>query len=443
MSERLCTLGSQLIESILNRASGPKRIYLGYSGGVDSHVLLHLCQGVPEIRDKLTAVYVHHGLQSAANAWSMHCRKVTGQLGVDFRELRVNAQPAGRESPEEAARNVRYEALTALLDSDDVLLVAQHRDDQLETMLLQLFRGSGLSGLSAMPEVMAIGKGRLIRPLLTVPKREIDEYARSHRLQWVEDPSNRSDAFDRNFLRNQVLPLLKRRWPALDKTVSRAASHCAEAQRFIGQAAESLLDRVVNPENGTLGLFELQALDKYRQQLVVRQWLARQGLKMPTRGFVDRVLSEVVAAAENRDPVLTTQGYTIRRYRARLFCLPQSAEKQASGEIVWHPGEEILVLPGGRRLQAVSSTAGIDAGLWRKAAKSVRFRSGGEKIRLPGRKGGHSLKNLYQETGIPPWERQSIPLVYLDGRLAAVSDLWISAGFFVEKNGSCIKLTWG
>lgn len=442
MSERLCTLESQLIESILYRVGKPGRIYLGYSGGVDSHVLLHLCQSVPEIRDKLTAVYVHHGLQPAANAWSMHCRKVAGQFGVDFRELRVNAEPTGRESPEEAARNVRYEALSALLESDDVLLVAQHRDDQLETMLLQLFRGSGLPGLSAMPEVMAIGKGRLLRPLLTVPKREIDEYARLHRLQWVEDPSNRSDAFDRNFLRNQVLPLLKQRWPALDKTVSRAAGHCAEAQRFIRQAAESLLDRVVDPEDGALGLFELQTLDKYRQQLVVRQWLARQGLKMPTRDFVDRVLSEVIAAAENRDPVLTTQGYTIRRYRARLFCLPQSSEQQALGELVWRSGEEILVLPGGRRLQAASAAAGIDAGLWRKAVKSVRFRSGGEKLRLPGRKGRHSLKNLYQEAGIPPWERQSIPLVYLDGRLAAVADLWISADFFVEKNGSCIELIW-
>lgn len=442
MSERVCALEVQFIESVLNRAGKPKRIYLGYSGGVDSHVLLHLCQGMPSVRDRLIAVHVHHGLQDVADAWPEHCKKIAGQYGIDFRELRVNARPKGSESPEEAARNARYEALQSLLDTDDVLLVAQHREDQLETVLLQLFRGAGLPGLSAMPEVMAMGKGLLLRPLLQVSKQQIDDYARLHRLNWVEDPSNRSDEFDRNYLRNQVLPLLKQRWPALDKTVSRSAGHCAEAQAFIGQAAENLLDRVLNPDDKTLAISELQLLDRYRQQLVIRQWFASFGLKMPSRAFVGRVLDEMAETPGSGDPILYNQGHSIRRYRGRLFCLPRSEPEPEPGDISWPQGGETLALPGGRQLQCVSATDGIDAGLWQTSEITVRFRRGGEKISLPGRKGRHTLKNLYQEAGIPPWERPLIPLVYLDGCLAAVAGLWVSAGFYVENNGPCIKLLW-
>ncbi|MGR9114317.1 MAG: tRNA lysidine(34) synthetase TilS [Gammaproteobacteria bacterium] len=442
MSEQWPTLGPELIKAMLRRAGDPKHVFLAFSGGIDSHVLLHLCQAIPEIRGRLTAVHVHHGLQKVADLWPAHCKKTAEQLGVDFRELRVDGRAEGRESPEEAARNARYTALSAMLDRNDVLLVAQHREDQLETMLLQLFRGAGLSGLSAMPEVMALGKGILLRPLLHVSKQAIDEYARSHRLEWVEDPSNRSDEYDRNFLRNQVLPLLKQRWPALDKTVSRSAGHCAEARRFIGQAAEDLLVRVMKPSDNTLKISELRLLDRYRQQLVIRQWFARSGLKMPSQGFVRRVMSEVVEAAESKDPVLNNQGYTIRRYRNHLFCVAQSAAEPVATDISWRQGEVDLQLPDGSHLRCVASGTGIDALLWRESEITVRFRSGGEKIGVPGRKGRHSLKKLYQEAGIPPWERPTIPLIYMDNQLAAVAGLWVSDRFFKAKNGPCIQLVW-
>ena len=163
-------------------------------------------------------------------------KKRQQSLGVDFILLRVNAVASQGESPEEAARNARYTALKSLIGINDVLLVAQHRDDQLETVLLQLFRGSGLRGLSAMPEIMAFGQGLMLRPLLNVSKLAIDDYARAHALIWVDDPSNLSNEYDRNFLRNAVLPLLKQRWPACDKTVARSARHCADAQVVISAA---------------------------------------------------------------------------------------------------------------------------------------------------------------------------------------------------------------
>ncbi|PKM09805.1 MAG: tRNA lysidine(34) synthetase TilS [Gammaproteobacteria bacterium HGW-Gammaproteobacteria-10] len=431
-----------IIASLLQREGGTGHIYLAYSGGMDSHVLLHLCQSLPDVKGRLTAVHVHHGLQEAADAWPRHCRKIAGQLGVDFLELRVKAYPVGRESPEEAARNARYDALKTLLGDDDVVLLAQHRDDQLETVLLQLFRGAGLPGLSAMPEVMVLGKGRLLRPLLAVSRRAMEAYARGHGLRWVADPSNRSDEFDRNFLRNQVLPQLQQRWPALAKTVSRSARHCAEASAFIEQGAQKLLARVWREEYQALALTELRLLDRYRQQLVIRHWFKTLGLKMPSQAFVSRVLNELVDATKKNDPILYNQGFMLRRYRDELFCVAQTAANFEPHTIDWPASVDALLLPDRRKLQCLPAMTGIDATLWRTAKISVRFRKGGEKIKLPKREGRHALKNLYQEAGIAPWLRPSIPLIYIDERLAAVADLWIDADFYVENNGGCIKLVW-
>ena len=232
-------LSVQSIESIFPLCHHADRLYLGFSGGVDSHVLLHLCASIASLNAKLVAIYVHHGLQVEADFWAEHCQRTCEALGVACQIVRVNAQPIQGQSPEEAARNARYDALKAFVQSNDVLLIAQHREDQLETVLLQLFRGSGLKGLSAMPACIPFGSGTLLRPLLDVSKQAINSYAIAHELSWIEDPSNLSSDYDRNFLRNEVLPLLKQRWPAVDKTVSRSAKHCAEAQSLISVQAKA------------------------------------------------------------------------------------------------------------------------------------------------------------------------------------------------------------
>ena len=277
-------LSSHPIESALNQFNNVAHIYIGYSGGVDSHVLLHLCASITTLKDKITAVYIHHGLQSEAESWARHCEKTAQSLGVEFIVMRVNAVASQGESPEEAARNARYNALKTLIGIDDVLLVAQHRDDQLETVLLQLFRGSGLRGLSAMPESMVFGQGVMLRPLLNVSKLAIDDYAQVHALNWVDDPSNLSNDYDRNFLRNTVVPLLKQRWPACDKTVARSARHCADAQLLISALAEELFHRVFNAVDKTLCISQLQSFEVAQQQLVIRQWFQTLQLKNALAG---------------------------------------------------------------------------------------------------------------------------------------------------------------
>ncbi|MFA6161878.1 MAG: tRNA lysidine(34) synthetase TilS [Methylobacter sp.] len=446
-------LSSQIIESALDQHKQPRHVYVAYSGGVDSHVLLHLCASIKLLKDKITAVYVHHGLQAEAESWAKHCEKTAEGLDVDFLVLWVNAFAKSGESPEEAARNARYTALKSLMDSDDMLLLAQHREDQIETVLLQLFRGSGLRGLSGMPESMVFGQGVMLRPLLNVAKQAINDYARAHELSWVEDPSNQCNDYDRNFLRNAIVPLLKQRWPAIDKTVARSAKHCADAEVLVSEVADELFASVFNEPDKTLSIGRLLEHHGHQQQLVIRHWFQNLGLKMPAQAFVGRILGQVVAASENSNPVLSGQGYDIRRYRDKLYCvtnlsgtdlhLPEGrlAAQEFLQDFVWPAGQSSIIIGNDETLSCVPSSAGILLEQWQNAKVEVRFRRGGEKICLPRRTGHHSLKNLFQEAGIPPWERERVPLIYLNDTLAAVGDKWISAAFYSEKQQACISLS--
>ncbi|MCF7966926.1 MAG: tRNA lysidine(34) synthetase TilS [Methylobacter tundripaludum] len=445
--ERRKAKGSLLYEdfhesiSRLDLEHGRQRLYVAYSGGVDSHVLLHCCASIPRLKDKITAVYVHHGLQAEAESWAKHCEKTAKELGAEFLTLRVNAKPTPGESPEEAARNARYDALKSLINAGDALLLAQHREDQLETVLLQLFRGSGLRGLSGMPERMAFGAGVMLRPFLDTPKQAIIDYAHAHQLSWVEDPSNQSNDYDRNFLRNAVVPLLKQRWPAIDKTVARSAKHCADAQLLVEEVADELFGAVLNPEDKTLCISRLMEHHSHPRQLILRHWFRYLGLKMPSQAFIGRILSQVVAAGEHRDPVLSGQGYNIRRYRNKLYCLTNQSAQKSLQDLVWPVGQMSIKVSHDRTLFCVPSSTGMLREQWLSAEVEIRFRRGGEKICLPGRQGHHSLKKLFQEAAVPPWERDVTPLVYLNGKLAAVGDKWISAAFYDEKPQACVSLS--
>ncbi|GAB4267840.1 MAG: tRNA lysidine(34) synthetase TilS [Methylomicrobium sp.] len=434
-----CVVNRSLIESILAKAGPVVRLFVAYSGGVDSHVLLHLCASLPELKKKVTAVHIHHGLQVEADHWVNHCRSISDQLGVAFLDLYVDARHSGRRSPEEAARNARYAALKSLLSEGDGLLVAQHREDQLETVLLQLFRGAGLSGLAGMPEATPFGAGMLLRPFLHVAKRDIDRYARQHGLDWVEDPSNRISDYDRNFLRNEIIPLLKQRWPAIDKTVTRSAGHCAEADSLIFGIAEQLFEQVFDAEQKALSVAALSLLAKAEQTLVVRRWFKVLDLQMPSQAFVRRLL--MLLDSRSSEAKLFGQGRVFCRFRNKLYCI-EPAGDELPEILPWLDPTIPLELPGGRRFVVEVGEKGIDPDMWYRAKIEIKFRSGGEKIALPKRAGRHSLKKLYQEADIPPWQRSSIPLVYIDGRLAAVGEDWIDAAFYREDKSGCIRFAW-
>lgn len=436
------SLSAQSIQTSLNRLKPASHLYIAYSGGVDSHVLLHLCASIKALKDKITAVYVHHGLQIGADAWAGHCETVSEALGVDFLLLQVNATASRGESPEDAARNARYNALKSLLGVDDVLLVAQHREDQLETVLMQLFRGSGLRGLSGMPESMPFGRGVLIRPLLNAAKTAVNEYAKIHQLSWIEDPTNQQCDFDRNYLRNEILPGLRQRWPGIDKTVARSAQHCADAQQLIGEWTGDLFDPAYDPDDQTLDMARLAALTPNQRNWVLRQWFAVLCLKPPRKAVLQAIVEQVLKARDDANPEIQNQGHFIRRYRQKLFCLAAERLQKEPADKVWRAQDSYLQMANGYTLSRVESASGISQRLWQSAKVTVSNRQGGEKIKLRGRGGHYDLKKLYQQAGIPPWERETRPMVYLNGRLAAVAGLWIDEWAWAEDENGCYQLQW-
>lgn len=400
--------------------------------------MLDLCArlGRAEGRFQFAALHVHHGLQAAADTWADHCAKVCAAYGLPFRLVHVDAKPKPGQSPEEAARNARYRAFGDWLAPGDSLLTAQHADDQAETVLLQLLRGAGLAGLAAMPEAMPLGRGSLLRPLLTWSRDALRQYAEEHGLGWVDDPSNQDISYDRNFIRGEVIPLLAGRWPGVAATLGRAARHCAEAQGQLRRLADDLLLAATSDEMpGTLDVIAIRQWRAEEQRLVLRHWLRKQGFRAPSSAVLQSVLNQTLAAREDRNPCVVWPEGEVRRYRGRLFVLPPLPRLDLSAVYVWDGGQP-LFLPGNGSVELCRDGVGLPP-----RTMHVRYRQGGECCRLPGRQGSHALKKLFQEARhVPPWVRERVPLLYIDGQLAAVGDLWVCEPF--AGAGFDLRLKW-
>ena len=440
-------LSLEHFRSVLRSVPCPLRYWIAYSGGLDSHVLVHLCahiQSAKRLPSSFLAVHIHHGLQPQADAWAGHCRRVCANLNIQFLEIRVDARPQPGQSPEEAARNARYRAFRSVMHKGDVLLTAQHQDDQAETVLLQLMRGAGLAGIAAMPLQANFAPGLLLRPLLQYSRDSLRSYALAHRLDWVEDPSNRELGYDRNFIRQSVLPLLAGRWPGIGKVLGRTASHCAEALQHLEDLAEELYQASVHTDGHTLRIDTLKTYKAADQRLVLRYWLKHEGFRMPTAAILQRILNEVLSAGEDRTPLVSWSEGEIRRYRDQLFVMRPLPSPDNSQSMVWN-GRDALDLPHGNgqlSVIRVTESKGIAQSRWDCAKILVRYRQGGESCTLPGRHGTHSLKKLFQECGIPPWERNRMPLIILDGQLAAIGERWVCAPYAAAEGEPAVRVCW-
>jgi len=428
----------------LQRHAAPPCYQVAFSGGLDSQVLLHaLCALRDQLGAGVGAVHVHHGLHADADEWDRHCQQVCDELEVAYALLRVDGRPARGESPEAAARDARYRALAEWLPAGHCLLTAQHQDDQAETLLLQLLRGSGVSGLAAMPVITALGAGRHLRPLLGVTRTVLHHYASAHDLSWVEDPGNLSTAYDRNYLRHQVLPLLRDRWPAVSSSVSRSAAHCAEANTLIGQLAEEDLQNVAGEHADTLSVQGLVALPADRQRNVLRAWLKCRCGHTPSTAVLARIVNDVLHSRADAGPCVRLGGHALRRYRDDVFCLQQAANRDEPSALDWSLSAPLSLPGAGGVLTALPVTgAGIRHAAASAAGVRVSWRKGGESCLPAGRKHHHSLKKLFQEQGVPPWERQRIPLIYIGDELAMVPGLWVCEPFQAGPAEPGFLITW-
>jgi len=418
--------------------------WVAYSGGLDSHALLHALGGLRDGLDAgIGAVHVNHGLQAAAGQWEAHCRQVCADLDIDYVSLQANATALSGESPEAAARVARYQALADWLPAGHGLLTAQHQDDQAETLLLQLLRGSGVNGLAAMPALTVLGQGLHLRPMLTVTRKSLHDYALRHGLSWVEDPSNADTAYDRNFLRQLVLPVLQERWPAVSANLSRSAVHCAEAADLIDALGRQDFHDVAGQQRNSLSLKHVTALPVMRQRNVLRLWIREAAGMPPSTAVLARIRNDILASRPDAGPCVRWGQHEVRRYRDDLFLLPQSPEPDRNLVVGWKMTEPLLLPDAGGVLsvsqqtgQGIRKTAIADAGV------QVTWRHGGERCHPAGRGHRHSLKKLFQEQGIPPWERAHIPLIYIGDRLAAVAGLWVCEPFQAGPKESGLLINW-
>lgn len=407
------------------RRRGPfTTLYVAYSGGVDSHALLHLlvrCR--TRLGCELRAVHVNHNLQPAADAWAEHCRRVGRELRVPLTVIDVYPEPgANREAH---ARRARYEALGELIGAGEAVCTAHHREDQAETVLLRLLRGSGVDGLAAMPASRPLGDGRLLRPLLGVAREELRGYAAAHGLEHVEDPSNASEAQDRNYLRHRILPLLRDRWPGADGTLARYSTAAAEARRLGEDLAR--LDGLPSGPQLDCGL--LWALPGRRRRNLARAWLRSLALPLPGRQRLLQGLDDLLHAEGDRVPEMRWSGGRVRRYRERLYADDGVDPPPLGAPRPWR-GEPRLLLPSG----VLHASRVIGDGLHRTVVAQglvVDHRRPGERCRPAGRP-RRSLKKLMQEAGIPPWQRDRWPVLRGQGEIVAVPGICVCAGFRAE-----------
>lgn len=412
------------------------------SGGVDSVVLLHAMRSLRPGRrpSGLRAVHVDHGLQSQSPDWAGHCRAHCERLEVPFEVATLELQAAPGASLEAQAREARYAALAGRLHPGEWLLTAHHRDDQLETVLIQLMRGAGVMGLAAMPARRPLGAGWHVRPLLDVDRAEIAAYAALHALDFQRDPMNESPRFDRAWLRQEVLPQLRARWPAATATVARSAAHLAQAARLLAELAAQDAGPVAD---GTrLSAAGLRGLSRDRQANLLRWWIRKRGLGLPSAARLDAVIDQLLPARADAQPLVRWPEGEIRRYRGRLYALPRPASAADAAPLPVDPAACCVELgPGWGRFRLVpGSTGGLRMTL--PAPVEIRFRSGGETIRPEPGRPRRRLKDLCQESGIVPWMRACLPLVFAGGRLVAVADLWIDAEFRAPPGTSAYAPVW-
>lgn len=397
-----------------------RHLMLALSGGVDSVALLDiLAQLRASLHFSLSAVHVNHQISPNAADWAEFCARLCAGCDIPFQVVRVDLKRQPGESLEELARDARYRVFAE--QQADFIVLAQHLDDQAETLLLQLLRGAGAKGLSAMAELQDRGKGQgaIVRPLLDVPRRLILDYAALRGLQWIEDESNEDISYNRNFLRHRVLPELEKRFPGYRETFARASRNLAESVQLSDDLAR--MDRAIAVVNGNLRVGALRSLSGARARNLLRYWLAESGIPMPSAGRLENLQQQLCSARDDAQIHISLGDTVIRRYRGEVHLEKKTPAPQPELALTWAFQDE-LELPdsGGRLLFERTTGQGLSLARLTAAPVTIRLRQGGERLRPDCLRPTRSLKNLLQEAGMPPWQRQRVPLLFSGEKLVFV-----------------------
>lgn len=422
------------LEPKLHLGSG---LTVALSGGVDSVVLLHLCKAYCEHLEanqsiSIEAIYINHGLSNNAQDWQQFCGQLCQSLNIPFKTKAVNVQPKSRESLEALARDARYQALDELAEQGTLILLGQHADDQLETFLLRLKRGSGLAGLSAMRDEVSLSSGRkCIRPLLSIAREDIEAFARTFSLSHIEDESNQDDKFDRNFLRNRIIPLLKNRFNGFLKSTLRSIELLQQQQALIDEISQADLSNCIDKNDlpATLKLDELKQLSELRRGNVVRAWLSMLNIAMPSKAQMSQIMSQSLESREDAQMQVQLSKGAVRCYRNKLYFDEQPPKptdiEEVESTVIKLSSDFLLqqISPGLLRLPLKGEVVSIRFGLLKAQIKPYK------KVR------SNTLKYWLKEFKVPTWQREHIPLVYYNETLVQVVGHFVSAEHICEERG--------
>lgn len=410
----------------------PAPLAVAFSGGLDSTVLLHATIKAHG-KKNVYAFHVHHGIQKEADQWQAHCKAVAKKFGCHFdtQNVKLN-KPSNIESQ---ARNLRYEALTQMCQAHKIqdLLLAHHLDDQAETVLIQLMRGAGLPGLSAMPQVKSRELIHLWRPFLNMRRKDLEIYAKEHQLTWIEDPSNQDKSYRRNAIRKTILPTLEKFQEGAIENLSRSAKHLGEAQELLNQLADIDLGLMEAKEGlSKTNLIRLYKTSQARASNALRRWLSKNGLAYPSEERLTAWWSELQQTRPDSQLQWDHDQQVIRLWRGHLTITQDSSSTEVMGEWTF------------KKIPANSKKPGIAKDRFEKAKQkgliNTMAREGGEKFKVDTKRPRRSLKNLYQEAAIPPWQRD-VPLLYIGEELVAVAGIGISADWLTTE-GPRISPEW-
>jgi len=412
-----------------------RHLTLALSGGADSVALLDiLAQLRTSLHFSLSAVHVNHQISPNAADWAGFCARLCAGYDIPFQAVKVDLKRQPGESLEELARDARHRVFAE--QQADFIVLAQHLDDQAETLLLQLLRGAGAKGMSAMAELRTQDSGlrtALLRPLLDVPRRAILDYAAVRGLQWVEDESNADIAFDRNYLRHRVMPELEKRFPGYRATFARTSRNLAESAQLSDDLAR--LDCATAVANGNLRVEALRGLSGARARNLLRYWLAESGMPMPPAGRLENLLQQLCSARDDAQIRIALGDTVIRRYRGEVHIEKKTPAPLPEPALIWAL-QDVLDLPGqgGRLVFERTTGQGLSLARLTAAPVTIRLRQGGELLRPDCRRPTRSLKNLLQEAGMPPWQRQRLPLLFSGERLVFVPGIGIDCDYQANRD---------
>jgi tRNA(Ile)-lysidine synthase len=420
-----------LTKHVLSKISGFKDItkfHVGFSGGSDSHVLLAIAAELKHAGyiKELQAIHINHSISDNSNRWEEHCKNIAYNLNIPCKTITIKLKDFA--NLEHNARVARYTEFSKLINTGEALLLAHHLDDQLETILMRLFKGAGSTGICGIKDVTTINNMQVIRPLLEVPKENISSFISKHNLIHINDPSNTDCNLERNYIRHEIIPTIKNKWPKAAQNITRSVSHITSQEEYISNYCEIHLQKISH--GNKLAIIALSEYTFAEQKMLLRAWIMKHNTYAPSSQILNKIFKELIKAKIDRNPIININKIQLRRFKNHIYLLPRSYKKNIeTQDIIWASNKKTIYI------QSINKTLQRNGILMPYHDDfTIKFRIGGEIIARYQDKPSKTLKKLMYECEIPPWDRNNIPLIYYKDELICVVGL-----FLAEKYKSLTK----